>query len=45
MIVYIHKAFTGYVVYGSMNFSMDHKGKWKDYWSSTSVWYVWGDCE
>ncbi len=45
MTVYIQKGFTGYVVYGSMNFKVNDKGKWIAYWSSTSIWYIWGDCE
>lgn len=36
--VYIHKAFTGYVVYSHMDPQLKQ-------WASTSIWMVWGDCE
>lgn len=42
---YIDKGAVKYVVYGSMNFAYNDKGKWANYWCSTSVWYVPGYVE
>jgi hypothetical protein len=39
-IVYIDKGVNKYIVYGSMDFSYNHKGKWANYWCSTSIWFV-----